>query len=338
MATPLRPSFISNSEIGGAALRPLPLLAAIALGVGIYLIAFSFIISKPLTTDTLGAYIDFKSRYLESIAEQRKILIFAGSNGRFSHRCETITMQTGIACANLSIAVDIDLRWQMSHYWRFLKKGDVLYMPLEYGSLLVTGATVGEEAPYVVRHDHASLAMYGATKLPFALFYFDFRYLIAGLGETMLSAAGVQRRNSVSTLTDQGDERDTTPAKAAAYRSFVDSIPADAIASTMYDDPSSAEMLHAVIQTGQSKGVIVVGGLPTTFDEAKIPEATIDRMRAIFVRQGACFVVLPNHSAYPRDAFFDSEYHLQEPYQIAHSKLLAPILAKISTTGSCPRN
>jgi sugar/nucleoside kinase (ribokinase family) len=333
---PPPPSSISSSETGSAILRPLHLLAAVALGVVIYLIAFTFILSKPLTTDTLGAYIDFKSRYLESIALRRKILIFAGSNGRFSHRCETITMLTGIACANLSIAVDVDLRWQMSHYWRFLKKGDVLYMPIEYGSLLVTGATVGEEAPYVVRHDHASLALYGATKLPFALFYFDFRYLIAGIGETLLSAAGVQRRNSVSTLTEQGDERDTTPAKAAPYRSFVDSIPADAIASTLYDDPSSAEMLHAVIQTARAKGVIVVGGLPTTFDEAKVPGEMIDRMRAIFVRQGACFVVLPNHSLYPREAFFDSEYHLQEPYQIAHSELLAPILARISTAGSCP--
>lgn len=318
-------------------MRPLHLLLTIASGVAIYLMLFCFIISKPLTTDMLGTYIDYKSSYLQSIAQQRKILILAGSNGRFSHRCETITRRTDIACANLSIAVDVDLRWQMAHYWKYLKAGDVLYMPVEYGSLFVTGASIGEEAPYVVRHDHPSLALYAVTRLPYALFYFDFRYLISGLGETLLKAAGVQRRNSVATLTKQGDERDTTPAKADVYRSYIDSIPAAPIAHDIYDDPSSLEMLRAVLQTARSRGVIVVGGLPTTFDEATVTDALIDRMRAIFESAGACFIVLPNRSLYPRSAFFDSEYHLQEPFQIAHSELLAPILGEISKSASCPK-
>jgi hypothetical protein len=318
-------------------MRPLHLLLAIAAGVLLYLVLFGFIISKPLTTDSLGTYVDYKTSYLESIAQQRKILILAGSNGRFSHRCETITQETHIACANLSVAVDVDLRWQMAHYWKYLKAGDVLYMPLEYGPLFITGASIGEEAPFVVRHDHASLALYAAGKLPYALFYFDFRYLIAGLGENLLKAAGVQRRNSVATLTQQGDERDTTPAKAQVYRSYIDSIPAAPIAHELYDDPSSLEMLRAVIQKARSEGVIVVGGLPTTFDDVVVPDALIDRMRAVFETDGACFVVLPNRSLYPRRAFFDSEYHLQEPFQMMHSRMLAPILGEISTSASCPK-
>jgi hypothetical protein len=335
LATLPHRSFTSSSESSGQALRPYELLVVVLLGICFYLAAFTFVIERPLTIDEIGAYIQYKVDYLASIRGQRKIAIFAGSNGRYSHRCETIAEQSGIACANLSSAAGFDLQWQMSRYWPYLERGDVLYMPLEYWPLLPPGAKIGSEAPYVVRRDHASLVMYSPSQLAFALFYFDIRYFFSGIGEMVLQRAGIQRRTSVRTMTAPGDERGATSAKAIAYRPYIQSLPAPSVNVDDYDDPVSNAAIASIIDTAKAKGIIVVGGLPTSFADGIVPAAVVDRLRALYEQHGACFLILPNHSQYPRSAFFDTEYHLQETAQIAHSAALAPRLAEISRAASC---
>jgi hypothetical protein len=319
-----------------AAMRPRELIFAMLAGIVLYLITFLYIVAKPLTIGEAGRYNDYKAHYLASLRGQRKIVIFAGSNGRYSHRCETVAALTHIPCANLSTAAGSDLDWMMSSYWSYLEKGDVLYMPLEYWPLLAPGATVGNEAPYVVRHQHGWLSKYSPSQLPFALFYFDCRYLISAIGEMLLTSRGYQPRTSVLTMTEQGDERGVTADKAAPYRSFIQDIPTRVVRLDVYDDAESLRALSAVIDEARAKGLIVVGGLPTVFEDTQVPATVLNRLRDIYEREGACFLVLPNLSKYPRSEFFDSAYHLQEKYQIAHSATLAPILAEISRTAACP--
>lgn len=314
------------------------LVLAVFAGIVLYLITFVYIVAKPLTVGEAGRYNDYKAHYLATLRGTRKIAIFAGSNGRYSHRCETIAALTHIPCANLSTAAGSDLDWMMSPFWPHLEKGDVLYMPLEYWPLLAPGATVGNEAPYVVRQQHAWLRSYSASQLPFALFYFDCRYLVSAIGEMLLANRGYQTRTSLLTMNAQGDERGVTPDKAAPYRSFIQSIPTRVVRLDEYDNPQSLKALSAIIDEARARGVIVVGGLPTVFDDTQVPAAVVNRLRDIYERRGACFVVLPNMSKYPRSDFFDSAYHLQEKYQIAHSAALAPILGEISRSAACPRS
>ena len=54
-----------------------------------------------------------------------------------------------------------------------------------------------------------------------------------------------------------------------------------------------------------------------------MPDATLNAIRSIYLANGGAFLVLPNFSRYPRSAFFDTAEHLNETWQIAHSKLLA---------------
>ena len=311
------------------------LLAAVLVGIVLYLFTFAFVVDKPLTTAEIGDYVTYKERYLASIAPRRKIVILAGSNGRYSHRCESVTEVTGIPCANLSTAAGLDLDWQMSRYLRYLGSGDVLYMPLEYWSKPASATRVGAEAPFVVRHDHNALSRYSARQLVGALFYFDVRYFFSALGEMMLSRAGVQRRTSVRNLTVQGDERGASAAKASAYRSFIQGLPAPTVSPTSYDDPTANAPVAKVLDDVRARGVIVVGGLATTFDDTRIPTEVIARLKALFELHGGCFLVLPNLSLYPRRMFFDTEYHLQEDAQIAHSRIVAPYLARIWQRRSC---
>jgi hypothetical protein len=329
-----RRSSTSSSEATGPRLREL--LLAAAAGVALYLVTFGFCLDRPLTVDTVGDYLRYKTDYLVGIRDQRKIVIFAGSNGRYSHRCETIGNLTGLACANLSIAAGFGLGWQMSKYWPYLHKGDVLYLPLEYWPLFAPASQVDGEAPYLVRRVHSSLAGYRPQQLAAALFYFDVRYLFSAIGEMALARGGIQRRTSISSMTPQGDERDVTSAKAAAYAPFIASMPSPNVSLHAYDDARSIAALESLIDTATAKGIVVVGGLPTTFADAQIPADVIRRLRTLYEQRGACFLVLPNHSLYPRSAFFDTDYHLRESFQIAHSAALAPWLAQIARTGACP--
>jgi len=320
-----------------AGVRPKELIIAVVAGIVVYLITFLYIVAKPLTIGEAGRYNDYKAHYLASLLGQRKIAIFGGSNGRYSHRCETIAALTHIPCANLSTAAGSDLDWMMSPYWPYLEKGDVLYMPLEYWPLLAPGARIGNEAPYVVRHQHDWFGKYSPSQLPFALFYFDCRYLISAIGEMLLASRGYQPRTSVLTMTEQGDERGVTQDKAFPYRSFIQDIPTRVVRLDAYDNAESLKALSAIIDEARAKGVILVGGLPTVFEDTRVPATVVDRLRDVYEGQGACFLVLPNLSKYPRSDFFDTAYHLQEKYQIAHSVTLAPILAEISRAGVCPK-
>jgi len=68
---------------------------------------------------------------------------------------------------------------------------------------------------------------------------------------------------------------------------------------------------------------------------AGLDPAAIGLLDRLYRDAGACLIVLPNRSLYPRAAFFDTPYHLQEPMQRAHSRLLAPRLAQVMRHG-CP--
>jgi hypothetical protein len=318
-------------------MRPGELVGAVSAGICIYLITFMFIVAKPVTLGETARYFEYKAHYLASLHGRRKIAIFAGSNGRYSHRCETIAAVSGIPCANLSTAAGSDLRWMISAYWPYLEKGDVLYMPLEYWPALAPGAKVGNEAPYVVRHQHSWLPKYSLSQLPFALFYFDFRYFVSSLGEMLLARGGYQRRTSVLTMTPEGDERGATRERAAEYGSVIRGIPPHEVRLEEYYNAGAVAELAAILDTARDKGVIEVGGLPTVFEDSVISAAVLNRLRDLYAQHGACFLVLPNQSKYPRSAFFDTPEHLQEPFQIAHSTVLAPRLAGISRTSTCPR-
>ena len=110
------------------------LISAAILSCVAYFFVFHFVVHKPLTIGVMKDYFSEKLGYLSKI-HGRKIIILAGSNGRFSHRCETIENETGIPCSNMSIAASISLDYQLDKIKPHLSAGDLIYLPLEYGLL-----------------------------------------------------------------------------------------------------------------------------------------------------------------------------------------------------------
>ncbi len=86
---------------------------------------------------------------------------------------------------------------------------------------------------------------------------------------------------------------------------------------------TAAALIAGFTGWAAAHGVQIIGGLPTEFADAPMPPATLQAIRSVYTQNGGDFLVLPNFSRYPRSAFFDTADHLNETWQVAHSKLLA---------------
>jgi hypothetical protein len=331
-------SSISSSEkpgprpLGSATIGWRLVLLLLIIGTALYLIVFTKAVSKPLTNALDGEYLDFKTQHLIATAGRPRIIILAGSNGRYSHRCETIEEVYRVSCTNMSVHVFISLQWQLARLQSLLSPGDLLYMPLEYRAPNDDPEAVGEEAYYVARFASAELKYLSWRQRLAVLFYFDLRDLLSALTEMALRQIGVAPPYSVVELTPQGDERGHTAAKAATYKRDLGRWQPSIEAAK--DDRRWTDVLE-MLRWGAAHGVRVVGGLPTVFDGVEIPQELVDALVSRFRAAGGCFVVLDNKSRYPRSSFYNTGYHLNEEAQILHSQSVGRSLIDILHRQEC---
>ena len=312
------------------------ILTATALGVGCYLATFALVVHRPLTNTINGEYLQRKTdRLVATQPSSPRIVILAGSTARFSHRCETLEQDTGVTCINMSVSGQLNLAWQFDRMKQFLRPGDLLYLPLEYRARQPIAHTIGVEAPYVLRFARSELAHYSLRQVLSAAFYFDLRYFFSALGEMALWKAGVPRRYSVATLTPHGDESGHTAVKGAEYRDYINSLKPLIIDVEAYRDDLVWSDVDDILRWGREHGILIVGGLPTTFEQAKIPPDVVTLLQKRYREAGGCFVALDSLNRYPRSFFYDTQYHLNESAQIAHTRALGRQLASLARS---PRN
>jgi hypothetical protein len=120
-----------------------------------------------------------------------------------------------------------------------------------------------------------------------------------------------------------GDHIGHTEALAAPSRTVLTSAVPYHPAAAQIRAGYGGALIAGFTRWASAHGIRVIGGLPTQFADAPIPDATRDAIRSIYLANGGEFLVLANLSRYPRSAFFDTAEHLNETWQIAHSKLLA---------------
>ena len=260
---------------------------AAAASLLVYAVIFAFIVHKPLTVGVMQGYYANKLSYLKDI-DDSKVVLLAGSNGRFSHRCETMEPLLGMPCSNMSVSADLSLDYQLDIIKPYLNTGDIVYLPLEFGALSGTKQEVmaGVEQPYVVAYDHDYLKDMGVEKLVHALFYFDLKFLISGLGEMLLDSMHVKRRFSPDTLTRQGDESGHTLEKGAPYREVLATLEWSSPAPEKFSgDSFKAGILGDFLDWAAERKIQVIGGLPTTFDDAPMSDEFIARHQQILHQQ-----------------------------------------------------
>lgn len=313
------------------------LLLACLLSLILYIGVFAVLLDRPLTLGIVSARIEATLAAGRAI-NAPKLIILAGSNGPYSHRCEAIAPLVGRPCVNAGIAVGVGLDYLFARWQPLLHPGDVVYLPLEEAQYVRQRASagLGPDAAIMLRYDRTTLWTMPLERQLAALFASDLRGAIMSLIETALVRDGFHdpRVKATGGTNDWGDHVGHTEDLAA--------LNASALAAIEPFHPTAAQIaagygghaLVAFLRWADTHGVRVIGGLPTGFVDSPISDSGVAAIRGIYRDHGAAFLELPNRSRYPRSAFFDTQDHLNETAQIAHSlmvaKALGPVMARIS--------
>lgn len=303
-----------------------------AASLAIYLALFGWILDRPLSLGLFRSQIEAKLARGAAIDGQ-KLVILAGSNGPYSHRCEVMAPLLGIGCVNAGIAVGIGLDYLFARWRPLLRPGDIVYLPLEEAQFTRAHAAnaLGPDASIMFRHDRATLATLPPGRWIGAAFSFGPRAALMSLIEMVLVRSGFQdpRDAAQGSVNADGDHVGHTEALAAANAARLAVMePYHETAEAIAEGDGTA-IVRDFIRWSVAHGVRIAGGLPADFADSPIPPATRAAIRAVFVSGGARFIDLAERNRYPRSAFFDTPDHLNEPAQIAHSRAIAAELAII---------
>ena len=304
------------------------LLALLAGSMLLYLAVFS-VVQRPLTVGEVARQLDTRLQFAQQLRSP-KLVIFAGSNGRYSHHCATLAAPLGMPCVNASIGVGIGLDFQLDAWLDHLHAGDLFYMPLEYGQYRSTQADMqaGLQNALLVHHWPGRLWALPPERIVRALASFDVSSLIQGLAEMGLQAAGVSRRGGSIGHTLQGDARAHELAAALPYAAFLRSARAEP--TSVPAQSHALAVLGRFLDAAQARGVRVVGGLPTVPDTVTVEPADVDALRRFYTRHGHGFLALPNLSRHPLGCFYDTLYHLVQECQQAHSAAVGQALRALT--------
>ena len=310
----------------------------------LYGAAFGLVLNRPLSLGFLRARIDAKLARGAAVTGP-KLVILAGSNGPYSHRCATIAPILGRPCVNAGVAVGIGLDYLFARWKALLHPGDWVYLPLEEAQYVRPRAAIrlGPDAVIMLRHDRATLLQLAPDRWMGAVFSGDLRGALMSLIESALVAGGFHdpRERLNGSINAWGDHVGHTRALAAANRAaLAAAVPYHPTGEQVRDGGGTAQVT-AFLHWAAAHRVQAIGGLPTGFADSPIPPDAIAAIRQVYAAAGAWFLALPNRSRYPRSDFFDTPDHLNEPAQIAHSRLVAQALrrmtAAIADNGVAPR-
>lgn len=303
------------------------LIAACAVSLGLYLVAHVGVLDRPLSHGALASAMEARLARAASLAGPRLILL-AGSNAPYSHRCAELEPALGVACVNAGLAVGIGLDYLFARWERLLRPGDTVYLPMEPAQYVATrlATATGPDASIMARRDRATLALLAPERWLAAAFAMDARGGLMALVETALAGGGLRdpRAGQTNAWGDRVGHAapHATPGAPALLAGLVVRHPA----AVSIRDGHGAALIAGFTRRATARGVRVIGGLSTGFADTPLPEPALAAIAAVYLDNGGGFLALPNRSRYPRADFFDGPEHLTEPAQIAHSRALAVAL------------
>ena len=306
------------------------LVIACLASLVLYATLFGCVLDRSLALGFLRHQINAKLARGAVIAGP-KLVILAGSNGPYSHRCEVIEPIVGMPCVNAGVAVGIGLDYLFVRWRPLLHRGDVVYLPMEEAQYVRSreANALGPEASIMFRHDWRTLGKLPPDRWIGALFSSDLSGgVMAVLEETLASTGFRDPRAAITGTTNKwGDHVGHTLALAAASRIVLASAVSIHATALGIRDGYGTRLIIGFVRWAAENGIRVIGGLPTGFANSPIPDTTLAAIRAVYLDNGAAFLELPNRSLYPRIAFFDTPAHLNEPWQILHSRAVAAALS-----------
>lgn len=318
-------------------------LSCLLGGLLLYGLVFGFVAKRPQSTGILNQYVNLKLEVARR-APSPKLVLLGASNVRYSYSCKVLSQILDMPCVNTGTNVELALDIMLAEFEPTLNAGDFVYLPLGYEPYAWSQKTLNGllGSAYLFQYAPGKLLDYGWQKRLNAYFYYDIPYLLRSVAESILPHFGLQRMTGkdrsfgAHTLNEYGDETGHTAELAALYkdnqRPFEWSPP-----DPNQFDPASGDggkILYAFLKRSKARGIVVVGGLPTVLDSSPVPNEVIATLKAFYESAGQKFLILDNHSEYPRSCFFDTGYHLHEGCQIEHSHRVAQALRPMISTAS----
>ncbi len=308
------------------------ILLACLGSLAIYGVAFAFLLDRPLTLGALRTRVEANLVYGKTI-HQPKLVILAGSNGPFSHRCQTIAPMIGRPCVNAGVAVGVGLDYLFTRWKPVLHPGDIVYLPLEAAQYIRahTSSDLGPDAAIMLRHDRATLLSLPLRRQISARFASDLRAAVMSVIETALASSNFHdpRVATNGGYNAYGDHVGHTAAKAVLNQSTLAAISPFHPAGTQITAGYGTVLVIGFLEWAEASGVRVIGGLPAGFTDSPLTPDELEAIRSVFCDHGAEFLETPEGGRYPRTAFFDSADHLNETSQISHSMAVARALGRI---------
>lgn len=276
-----------------------------------------------MTIGFYGEMLDLKTSYLSGTVTPRLFLL-GGSNVRVSHSGEILERELGIPVVNGGLTAAVSLDFVIQSFQPAMVAGDWVYMPLEYGQYRVGFRDEKTDSQYWLAYDKRSFVSQPPGEMLYGAFSFDLPYIFSGLFEMGLQKLGVSRRLNAASLNANGDQIGHGHSAGRDYRRAIEEWNWTGVSTdVIVEDSSSLRNLRRFLRWAKQNEVVVVGGLPTVFDDYPIPDSVVRWIESIYVAEGHFFLKLENSSTYPRNYFFDTPYHLLEPYQQQHSRELA---------------
>jgi hypothetical protein len=291
----------------------------------LYLLVFTFLVKKPLTLGFIHEAMQVRAAYVRANPGP-KLVIIAASNGLFSYRAEVMEKVLGIPCLNSSTIGQFGLDIQIALAKRWLSSGDIVLMPLEYHSYELTSQEIdnSDANAYILSYAPWLLHDLGWHRVQCVLGHFDLKYLISAVVEMGLAKVGISRRFNKETLTPQGDMRGHTESRGMEYRGYLQSLTQAGPSDELLQKRFQGEIvLDNFLKWAKQHNIRVIGTLPTVFNDRPISDKLIAKIASLYRSQGQEFLLLPNRSQYDRHCFYDTNYHLNEPSQIVHSRSIA---------------
>jgi hypothetical protein len=323
------------------------LVCAALLSLALYAVLFGALLDRPLELGFLAHELDARLARAATI-HGPKLVILAGSNGPYSHRCEVIEPMLDLPCVNGGVAVGIGLDYLFARWRLQLHPGDVVYLPMERQQYIAgrRATALGPDAAIMFRHDWTTLRALAPKRWVAALFAFDLRAGLMSLIEMSLVAVRFHdpRAEALGTSNAWGDHVGHTAARGAESQGVLMAMLGPPTSAASIRDGYGASLIADFVAWGGAHGVRMIGGLATELEgvarpdlppsanlspASSSPAARLAAIEAVYLQHGGAFLLLANHSRYPSGAFFDTPMHLNEACQIAHSIMLARALAPL---------
>ncbi len=264
-----------------------------------------------------------KSKSVEQ-AKGPRVLLFGGSSTRYSFKARVLTEELGRPTINFGITAGLQVRYMLEQARKVAKPGDTVVLIPEYS--IYEDELHWSMMDYVLAHDPG---YFRALPMPEQLKWagsIPFRRLFNGL---------------VSRAKPGWDFKLYKPDKIDEFGDEVNHLAKDRKAELVNEKqpfkkferiptPGIRPLIRSFSKWCKDQNIKLVATYPATIyfpEYDKQPyTATFVRIRVLFQSLQIPIVGLPKDFMYPKDMFFDMEYHLTEEAATVNSRKFAEML------------